>query len=256
MSHVCPRRFVRTFEIRPETHTNEPTPHLPDTDPIMDGRMPVSDTMGRLYHEAAGQPIEEESVFDDEALVESLRSGDPGAAAQFFDAYGRYVERVLVRVLGPDPDVEDMLHDVFAEALGNIDKLREPARLKGWLTRMTVFIARGMLRRRRRHGWLSFVPDEELPPHPSPSTPPEARDLLIRVFAVLQRRRPTHRIAVSLRYIEGMTLPEAAAASGVSWATFKRWLKASDRAFMNGAQRIDRALYEELLSTPRWGSSS
>lgn len=222
----------------------------------MDGRMPVSDTMGRLYHEAAGQPIEEESVFDDEALVESLRSGDPGAAAQFFDAYGRYVERLLVRVLGPDPDVEDMLHDVFAEALGNIDKLREPARLKGWLTRMTVFIARGMLRRRRRHGWLSFVPDEELPPHPSPSTPPEARDLLLRVFAVLQRLRPNHRIAFSLRYIEGMTLPEAADASGVSLATFKRWLKASDRAFMNGAQRIDGALYEELLSTPRWGGSS
>ncbi len=218
--------------------------------------MPVSDTMGWLDQEAAGQPIEEESVFDDEALVESLRSGDPDAPARFFDAYGRYVERLLVRVLGPDPDVEDLLHDVFAEALGTIDRLRDPARLKGWLTRMTVFIARGMLRRRRRQGWLSFLPEEELPPNPSSSTPPETRDLLVRVFAVLHRLRPNHRIAFSLRYIEGMTLPEAAEASGVSLATFKRWLKASDLAFMNGAQRTDQALYEELLNTPRWGGSS
>lgn len=218
--------------------------------------MPVSRTMGWLDQEAAGQPTEEESVFDDAALVESLRSGDPGAPARFFDAYGRYVERLLVRVLGPDPDLEDLLHDVFAEALESIDQLRDPSRLKGWLTRMTVFIARGMLRRRRRHGWLTFLPEEELPARPSPSTPPEARDLLMRVFAVLRRLRPNHRIAFSLRYIEGMTLPEAADASGVSLATFKRWLKAADRAFMTGAERIDHALYEELLNTPRWGSSS
>jgi RNA polymerase sigma-70 factor (ECF subfamily) len=208
--------------------------------------------MGWLDQEATGQPTEEESVLDDAALVESLRSGDPTAPARLFDAYGRYVERLLVRVLGPDPEVEDLLHDVFVEALGNIAKLRDPARFKGWLTRMTVFVARGTLRRRRRQRWLSFAPEEALPDHPSPSTPPEARDLLQRVYAVLRRLRPNQRIAFSLRYIEGMTLPEAAEASGVSLATFKRWLKASDQAFLEGAQRIDGALYEELLQTPRW----
>jgi RNA polymerase sigma-70 factor (ECF subfamily) len=220
----------------------------------MNGRMSASDIMGWLDQDAVGRPTAKESVFDDAMLVESLRAGDPEAPARLFDAYGRYVERLLVRVLGPDPEVEDLLHEVFAEALGSIEKLRDPARLKGWLTRMTVFIARGMLRRRRRHGWLSFAPEEELPAHPSPSTPPEALDLLKRVFAVLQKLRPNQRIAFSLRYIEGMTLPEAAGASDVSLATFKRWLKASDRAFMSVARRIDPALYEELLTTPRWGT--
>ena len=219
----------------------------------MNGRMPVSDAMGWFDQDAAAQPIKEEFVFDDATLVESLFSGDPGAPARLFDAYGRYVERLLVRVLGPDPDVEDLLHDVFAEALGSIHQLRDPARLKGWLTRMTVFVARGMLRRRRRQRWLSFAPEENLPDHPSASAPPEALDLLKRVFAVLQQLRPNQRVAFSLRYIEGMTLPEAASASGVSLATFKRWLKASDRAFMNSARHIDKALYDELLQTPRWG---
>ncbi|HSN83387.1 MAG TPA: sigma-70 family RNA polymerase sigma factor [Polyangiales bacterium] len=215
--------------------------------------MPVSDTMGWPDQNSKGQPTTEESVVDDEALVDSLILGEPEARAWFFDAYGRYVERLLVRVLGPDPEVEDLLHDVFAEALGNVHKLRDPARLKAWLTRMTVFIARGRLRRRRRQSWLSFLPEEELPASASPSTPPEARDLLQRVFAVLQRLHPNQRIAFSLRYIEGMTLPEAAEASGVSLATFKRRLKAADRAFMERAQRADEALYEQLLETPRWG---
>ena len=218
--------------------------------------MSVSDTTGWLDRDSVGQLTKEECVRADATLVESLASGDPGAPALLFDAYGKYVERLLVRVLGSDPELEDLLHEVFAQALANIGQLRDPARLKGWLTRMTVFVARGALRHRRRHRWLVFLPDEDLPPQRSPSSSPETRDLLERVFAVLGRLHPNQRIAFSLRYVEGMTLSEAAEAAGISLATFKRWLKASDRAFLARAKRMDRALYEELLETPRWGAPS
>ncbi len=222
----------------------------------MDGQMSVSDTTGWLDRDSVGQLTKEECVRADATLVESLASGDPGAPALLFDAYGKYVERLLVRVLGSDPELEDLLHEVFAQALANIGQLRDPARLKGWLTRMTVFVARGALRRRQRHRWLVFLPDEDLPPQRAPSSSPEVRDLLERVFAVLARLHPNQRVAFSLRYVEGMTLPEAAEAAGISLATFKRWLKASDRAFLARAKRMDHALYEELLETPRWGAPS
>jgi len=195
---------------------------------------------------------EEEAVTGDAALVASLNSGDPRAPAALFDAYGQYVERLLFRVLGPDSEIEDLLHDVFVQALASIGKLRDPARLKDWLARMTVFVARGAIRRRRRGRWLVFVPAQELPPQGASTPPYEARDLLDRVFAVLRRLRPNDRIAFSLRYIEGLTLPEAADASGVSLATFKRWLKKSDAAFLALAERTDQGLHEMLLDTPRW----
>jgi RNA polymerase sigma-70 factor (ECF subfamily) len=214
--------------------------------------MSVSDSMSWLDRDSEGPLDQEDPVLDHAALVESLVSGDPDGRAAFYDTFGSYVERLLVRVLGPDPEIEDLLHEVFVEALANIGQLRDPARLKGWLTRMTVFVARGTIRRRRRQRWLVFVPTEELPAQTSPSTPPEARDLLERVYGVLRALRPNHRIAFSLRYIEGMTLPEAAEASGVSLATFKRWLKGSDEAFLERAERSDYALYEALLEAPRW----
>jgi RNA polymerase sigma-70 factor (ECF subfamily) len=220
----------------------------------MDGQMSVSEVMSELDRESLGQLAKEEHVSHDAMLVESLRADDPDASAALFDAYGQYVERLLVRVLGRDPEIEDLLHEVFVEALANIGQLRDPAKLKGWLTRMTVFIARGSLRRRRRQAWLVFLPGDEVPEQPSGSSAPETRDLLARVFAVLRKLRPNHRIAFSLRYIEGMTLPEAAEASGVSLATFKRWLKASDHAFLARAKRTDHALYQELLESPRWGA--
>ena len=216
--------------------------------------MSVSEAMSALDRESVGQLTKEERAAYDAKLVESLRADDPNAAAALFDAYGQYVERLLARVLGPDPEIDDLLHDVFVEALANIGQLRDPARLKGWLTRMTVFTARGLLRRRRRQAWLVFLPADDVPPRPSAAPSPETRDLLARVFAILRKLRPNHRIAFSLRYIEGMTLPEAAEASGVSLATFKRWLKASDQAFLARAKRTDHALYEELLRSPRWGA--
>jgi len=190
------------------------------------------------------------------ALVERIRSGRGGATDALFEAYGRYVERLLVRVLGPDSEVEDLLHDVFAEALSSIDRLRDASRLKPWLARITVNTALRALRRRKRHRTLVFVEPHELSKHATPSAPPEAVDLIERVFDVLHALRPNQRLAFSLRYIEGMTLTEGAEAVGVSLATFKRWLKASNRAFVSRAKKTDHALYEELITTPRWGGAS
>ena len=219
--------------------------------------MSVSDAMSLPDADRVGQLETEESVLDNAALVESLASGHPDASTAFFDAYGAYVERLLMRVLGPDPEIEDILHEVFVEALGSIQSLRDPARLKGWLTRMTVFVARGVIRRRRRHRRLFLVPAEDsLPQSSAPPPSHEARDLLNRVFTVLSGLDSNQRIAFSLRYLEGMTLSEAADASGVSLATFKRWLKKSDKAFLARARGTDPALYETLLETPRWGGQN
>jgi len=214
--------------------------------------MAVSESVSVLNRSSDGLRDGEESVAGDAALVASLKSGHPEAPAVFFDSYGEYVERLLLRVLGPDREAEDLLHDVFVQAFANIGQLRDPSRLKAWLGRMTVFVARGALRRRRRGRWLVFMPAQELPDQKSTSTPPESRDLLDRVFAVLRGLHPNDRIAFSLRYIEGLTLPEAAGAAGVSLATFKRRLKKSDNAFLARAQHHDHALYETLLETPRW----
>lgn len=216
--------------------------------------MALSGAASTLNRRSSGPRDEEESVPGDAALVASLQLGHPEAPAAFFDAYGPYVERLLLRVLGRDHEVEDLLHDVFVQALANIGQLRDSSRLKAWLARMTVFVARGALRRRRRGKWLVFMPAQELPDQKTPATPHETRDLLDRVFAVLHRLHPNDRIAFSLRYIEGLTLPEAADAHGVSLATFKRRLKRSDKAFLAQAERNDRALYETLLETPRWGA--
>src|SRR5258706_15116020 len=69
----------------------------------------------------------------DAALVASLREGSTGAGHALFAAYSPYVRRVLMRVLGPDQELGDLVQDVFVAALESVSKLQNPRALRAWL---------------------------------------------------------------------------------------------------------------------------
>src|SRR5688572_17449306 len=59
-----------------------------------------------------------------EPLIEALRRGERSAQAQFFDQYVDLVERILLRVMGPDSELEDLVQDSFMAALASIHRFR------------------------------------------------------------------------------------------------------------------------------------
>ncbi len=142
----------------------------------------------------------------DAALVAGLRAGHPDAPAAFFDRYGVYVERLLLRLIGRDGEIEDLLHEVFAESLEKISRLRDPGALRPWLARITVFTARTCLRRRTRGRWLSFVQPEDVPEIPSEPPAHEARQTLSSVYRCMDTLKPDDRIAFTLHVLHQMTL--------------------------------------------------
>src|SRR5258706_10670918 len=96
-------------------------------------------------------------------LVRRLRAADPRAERAFIDRYTGHVERILVRILGGHPDLDDMTQDVFVRAFERLHELHEPSGLRRWLTAITVFVAREAIRRRQRRRWLRFLPSEAQP---------------------------------------------------------------------------------------------
>ncbi len=132
---------------------------------------------------------------DDNKLVEALCNGHPGAAAHLHARFAPQMSRVLFRLLGPDSELEDAVHDTFVQALESIHRLRDPESLGPWLTGVA------------------------------------AVDALRSIYSILQKLQPDERISVTLRFVEGMTLPEAAAASGLSLSTFKRRLARGEKKF-------------------------
>jgi RNA polymerase sigma-70 factor (ECF subfamily) len=197
------------------------------------------------------RPAAPARFVDDESLVYALRAGDRAAMDVFVDRYGSYVERVLVRILGFDTELPDLVHDVLLTALDSIKNLRQPPLLREWLRSVTVFVARGCLRRRRRRRWLTFRPDHELPDLASDVLPSNTADALARLYKVLGGMPPDQCIVFALRFIAELELAEVAAACRVSRTTVKRRLARAEARFAAEARR-DPLLSEWMSRGARW----
>lgn len=188
-------------------------------------------TMGKPLERPSASVIRLHRTESDEELVASLREGTARAGQALFEAYGGYVRKVLTRVLGPDPELGDLVQDVFVSALESLQKLENPKALRGWLAQIAVFRARRCLRRRKQWRILSFFAPEEMPPGRTAPPDVEASEALRAAYRVLSALHVDEQIAFTLRVVEGMDLTEVAEACGVSLATTKRRLARAQARF-------------------------
>jgi RNA polymerase sigma-70 factor (ECF subfamily) len=194
---------------------------------------------------------------DDARLVEAVRRRQRGAAALVYRRHVHAVHAVLARKLGARPDVEDLLQEVFASALGSIHKLRDPTALRPWLIGITLSRLRAYDRWRRRKHWLTFLAPEELP---ELATSPDERhaEMVREVCRLLARLPADERIALILHRVEGRSISASAGASGMSISTFKRRLSRGEARFFAQACRRPAlaAWVEGRWSTPEGGASA
>jgi len=172
----------------------------------------------------------------DAAVVAAIRAGEAAGGATLYDRHHAYVRRVLMRVLGPDADLHDLMQDVFVAAIDSIDRLLEPNALRGWLAAISVNCVRAELRRRTRSRLIHLFPHGHLPEVPAPSNTPEVDEAVRATYHVLGRLGPDERIPFALRFIDGMELTEVASACQVSLATTKRRLASAQKKFTSIAQ--------------------
>jgi RNA polymerase sigma-70 factor (ECF subfamily) len=189
--------------------------------------------------------------LDDAALVDALRKGHAAARAELFDRHAERVQRILLRILGNDRDLSDLLHDVFVRALTNIDALADSAALRSWLMGIAVMTAREALTRRARSRWLRFLPFEQVPDVACAPQDDEACEAVRATYSVLDTLGEDDRITFALRFIEGLELTEVAAALGVSLNTCKRRVADAQRRFLARARR-EPSLRELVEAREPW----
>jgi RNA polymerase sigma-70 factor, ECF subfamily len=82
-------------------------------------------------------------------LIERGRRGDPAAFRELFLLHRGMVTRVVSRFLGPSPDVEDVVQEVFVQVHRALPSFRGDAKLSTWLYRLAVNVTKMHLRHRR-----------------------------------------------------------------------------------------------------------
>ena len=171
-------------------------------------------------------------------IADALRQGDAAAVAKMFDLYGAHVERVLLRTIGRDGEMEDMVQDVFLGAYRSGHNYQgNDAQLKAWISRIAVFTARGYLRKRKRRWWLRSAAPADLPEQRSKEASPHTHEVLRRTYAALDEMDPNLRIPLALRELEAMELTEIAEACECSVSTVKRRLNRARKAFERLAKK-------------------
>jgi RNA polymerase sigma-70 factor (ECF subfamily) len=167
-------------------------------------------------------------------LVVRARAGEVSAQQQLFDRHVQLVAGLVRRLIPDQPDLDDVVQDVFVRALESLPRQRDADAFAGWLRSITVHVVRNRLRRRRLLRRLGLVPraeapdDERLLTLVSPSAPPDVLVELRAVYRVVSRLEPNARTALILRRVEGLTVPEIAEELGCSLSTTKRWIAAAE----------------------------
>ena len=187
----------------------------------------------------------------DDALVSALLSGRPGAADAFIARYLDHVKRVVVRVMGVDAEMEDIVHDVFLDALRTVGRLKDAGALKMWLTSIALFKARRVLRSRRRRSWLRLTAPDELNRFAAVGGGSELAEAMRCTYRVLGDLSADERIAFALRFIDGMEHTEMALVCRTSVATVKRRLRRAEEHFLRRAKKYP-VLEARIARGGRW----
>jgi RNA polymerase sigma-70 factor, ECF subfamily len=186
--------------------------------------------------------VEDAAKRADRELAARAGSGDRRAFDELYRRHADWVFRRLTRLIGPLPEREDLMQQVFFEAYRALPSFRGDAAFATFLYRIVVNIAYDHLRRRKpdRVGWDDLELSDLVAPGASPETAAREREQLVRVLDCLGRVKPKKRIAFVLRVVEGLSLDEIAVLTGANAPAVGQRVKHAHREICAMLERLAR----------------
>lgn len=140
--------------------------------------------------------------------VEAAAAGDMQAFRRLYDRFLPYVRRNVARLVGPRPEVDDLVQDVFVEVHRCLGDFRHDSRFETWLYRVTRNVTISHLRKRKKTVDLSEL--QPIRANARTLSKIEARDQVRALYAVLDQVSVESREAFVLFEVEELKLREIA----------------------------------------------
>jgi RNA polymerase sigma-70 factor (ECF subfamily) len=157
----------------------------------------------------------------DGAVIEACRQGDRDAFQLLFETYKDKVFSIAVYSTGGDRAIaDDVTQQIFLKLFTAIRQFRGDSEFTTWLYRMVVNAC--LDERRRRKRWLPWG-ETVATTNPSERKPQEQQFDRLEVSAAVREAiaelKPKFRLAILLKYIEGLSYEEIASVMGCSKGT-------------------------------------
>lgn len=144
---------------------------------------------------------------EEQLVLAGARAGNARALRQFYETYQSQVRGHLYRLLGPDPEIDDLVQTVFARAFSALSTFKGNSALSTWLYRITTNTTHNLLRQRFRRNrvksaflwWLDGR---------GGGVQGARVDVRDEAERLLQRLAPDLREVFVLYHYEGLTLQE------------------------------------------------
>jgi len=149
----------------------------------------------------------------DEDLVRAAQSGERAAFGYLYERYAGMVHGILLTRV-PPVAVEDLVQDVFVQAMPRVAALREADHFGGWIAAIARNRAVDFFR--ESHSRTEQLDDE---PQNEPGSHGGSTADRAEAHAILEAIRSlpdSYREPLILRLVEGMTGPEIAARTGLT----------------------------------------
>lgn len=164
-------------------------------------------------------PLEPEAVAIDALrqaevrLVQAAQGGDRTAFGELYAQYTRMVHGVLLARV-PRLEVDDLVQDVFLQAMQRLPGLRDPQAFGGWLAAIARNRATDHLRRAPR---IAELPADL----PALEAREGDRADALAVLDIIRSLSDAYKETLVLRLVEGMTGPEIAVRTGLTPASVR-----------------------------------
>lgn len=206
---------------------------------------------------------------EERAAIQRTLGGDPDALATLFLSDQARLYRDAFSLLRNKEDAEDALQNALLSAYLNLDTFEGKSRFSTWLTR--IVLNASLMNRRKRcahpHVSLDEIMSQEpkLPlaavvdARPDPEQAFRQMENRCTVVGAIALLSPCLRSALHLRYLQGLSIKEAAELEGVSTAVMKsRSLRARRqlasrlhlKQMSSRFHLVDRAVAQRTLALP------
>ena len=154
------------------------------------------------------------------ALIAEAQRGSRDAFCELAEPYFRRLHTLALHFTGDPVEAEDLSQEAWLRAFREIGRFRGQASFYTWVRRIAV---NTFLDSRKGSFWRRSAPLEEAR-EASYEIPMEARLLLREVWSHLDSLSAAERMAVLLRYVDGLTIEEIAATRATTAGTIKKLL--------------------------------
>jgi len=169
-------------------------------------------------HDHLPETADSEAADSEAALIARAAAGDARALRRLYDRSHPQVRAFLLRMLGPDPELDDIIQTVFIRAFNALGTFRGDSKLSTWLYQICGNTCRNLMRsryrQRRLHDALHFFTVARQGDRDNVDLSAKSEALRL-----LQSLRPELREVFVLYHHEGLTIPEISQILSVATST-------------------------------------